>query len=275
MIEHKSGKIKYLTFESLDKLGCVTDVFTTREGGVSTGYHSSMNLAFTNGDEPERVEENYRLIAPVIGVGVDHIVRTHQTHTTNVVRVTGDMVYDDGCLHDQGYTDVDGLITDIPGIALATFYADCVPLYFVDPVRRAIGLSHSGWRGTVAGMAGVTVRAMSEAFGSDPADIYAAIGPSISKANYEVSEEVAQEFVRVFGEESDRICEAGVKHGKYQLDLWEANRIMMIRAGISEDHIELSGLCTYDHSDMLFSHRASGGKRGNMAAFLVLKEART
>lgn len=272
MIEHTTGSIEYLSFKSLDELGCVTDVFTTRRGGVSSGYHSSMNLAFTNGDDPDKVEENYRLIAPVIGVGVDHIVRTHQTHTTNVVKVTKDMVYDDGQLHDQGYTDVDGLICDIPGVALATFYADCVPLYFVDPVRNAIGLSHSGWRGTVAGMAGATVRAMHDAYGSDPADIYAAIGPSISKDNYEVSEEVAEAFRQAFGDDAERVCEPGRAPGKYQLDLWEANRIMMLRAGISEDHIEVAGICTYDNSDWLFSHRASGGKRGNMAAFLALKE---
>jgi len=272
MIEHKEGTIRYLSFGSLDSLGCVTDIFTTREGGISTGYHSSMNLSYTNGDDPENVDANYRIIAPVIGVDVDHIVRTHQTHTTNVVKVTPDMVYDDGRLHTQDYTDVDGLICDIPGIALATFYADCVPLYFVDPVRRAIGLSHSGWRGTVAGMAVVTVQAMHEAYGSDPADIYAAIGPSICKANYEVSEAVATEFKHAFGDDFERVCDPGREPGKYQLDLWESNRIMMMRAGIPGDHIEVAGICTYDNSDWLFSHRASDGRRGNMAAFLVLKE---
>ncbi|MBR6390122.1 MAG: peptidoglycan editing factor PgeF [Lachnospiraceae bacterium] len=271
MTEHKAGEIRYLSFASLDDLGCVTDIFTTREGGVSTGYHRSMNLSYTNGDDPGNVDANYRIISDVIGVDVDHIVRTQQTHTTNVIRVTEDMVYDDGQLHAPGYRDVDGLITDIPGIALATFYADCVPLYFVDPVRCAIGLSHSGWRGTVAGMAKVTVDAMTDAFGSDPSDIYAAIGPSISRANYEVSEAVAEAFRRAFGDDTDRVMDPGREQGKYQLDLWEANRIMMMRAGIPEEHIEVAGICTYDNSDWLFSHRASDGKRGNMAAFLVLK----
>ena len=271
MTEHFEGAIRYLTFPSFDDLGFVRNIFTTREGGVSTGYHASMNLSFTNGDDPEAVEENYRIIAPVVGTGVDHIVRTHQTHTTNVVKVTEDMIHDDGLLHDQGYRDVDGLITDIPGVALATFYADCVPLYFADPVKRVIGLSHSGWRGTAAGMARVTVQAMRDEFGCEPGDIYAAIGPSICRDHYEVSQAVATEFERAFGSDIGLVMEPGKEEGKYQLDLWEANRIMMLRSGILEDHIEVAGICTYSNCDWLFSHRASGGKRGNMAAFLMIR----
>ena len=269
-IRHKEGNIEYLTFESLDRLGIVTDIFTTRKGGVSTGYHASMNLAFTNGDEYEDVMDNYRIIAPVIGVELDHIVRTHQTHTTNVVRVTEDMVYDDGALHDAPGSDIDGLITNIKGVALATFYADCVPLYFVDPVHEAIGLSHSGWRGTVAGMGRVTIKAMQEAFGTDPADLYTAIGPSICIDHYEVSEAVAREFMKAFPGDTDKIMKPGAEAGKYQLDLWEANRLLMIQSGVKEDHIEVSGMCTYSDPETFFSHRASNGKRGNMAAFLKL-----
>ncbi len=270
MIEHRDGAIKYLTFKSLDDLGCVRDIFTTRYGGVSTGYHASMNLSFTNGDDAVAVRENYRIISRVLGVKPDHIVRTYQTHTVNVVRVGQDQVFHDEVLHPQPFRDVDGLVTDEPGIALATFYADCVPLYFVDPVRRAIGLSHSGWRGTVAGMARVTVEKMRDEFGTDPAEIYAAIGPSICADHYEVSDVVAYEFKKSFADDSDRILTPGRSEGKYQLDLWEANRILMMRAGIPEDHIEVSGMCTYADTDMFFSHRASEGRRGNMAAFLML-----
>ena len=270
MTEHYEGNIRYLTFPSFDELGFVRDIFTTREGGVSTGYHASMNLSFTNGDDPEAVEENYRLIAPVVGVSLDHIVRTQQTHTTNVVRVTPDMIHEDGQLHKPDYTDVDGLITDIPGVALATFYADCVPLYFADPIKRVIGLSHAGWRGTVAGMANATVKAMQDEFGCDPGDIYAAIGPSICADHYEVSQAVATQFERAFGDDIRLVMVPGREDGKYQLDLWESNRIMMERSGIRHDHIEVAGICTYCNSDWLFSHRESDGKRGNMAAFLVI-----
>jgi len=270
MIEHDEGIIKYLTFGSLDDLGLVRNIFTTRLGGVSTGYYSSMNLAYTNGDDEENVDDNYKIIAPVIGTDTGHIIRSHQTHTTNVQRVDESMILDDGERPPRPFLDTDGLVTDVPGIALATFYADCVPLYFVDPVKKAIGLSHSGWRGTAAGMALSTVNKMKTEFGSDPDDIYAAIGPSICKDHYEVSEAVAHAFRNAFGDDIHSVLYPGKESGKYQLDLWEANRIMMIRSGIREDRIEVSGLCTYENPELLFSHRASMGKRGNMAAFLML-----
>ena len=152
--------------------------FTTREGGVSEGIFSSMNLSFTRGDDPARVKENYRRAAAALGVPAEHIVCSDQTHTTNVRHVTMDD-RGKGVFREKDYRDVDGLITDTPGLVLATFFADCVPLFFVDPVRRCIGLSHSGWKGTAARMGARTVEAMPETFGSNPADIRAAIGPSI------------------------------------------------------------------------------------------------
>ena len=168
----------------------------------------------------------------------------------------------------RDYTDVDGMITDVPGIVLATFYADCVPLYFIDPVHHAIGLSHSGWRGTVQKIGAVTVRKMTEEYGSDPKDILAAVGPSICQDCYEVSEDVAEEFRSAFAKEyRDRLFYRK-ENGKYQLNLWEANRIVFTEAGISEEHISMPGICTCCNPEFLFSHRASQGKRGNLAAFL-------
>ena len=271
MNKHIQDKVEYLTFDSLDKLKCVKNVFTTRLGGISTGIHASMNLSFTNGDDPENIRRNFDIISKVIGVSPDHIVRSHQTHTTNILKVTKDMVYDDGLLHDPPGEDIDGLITDVPGVALATFYADCVPLYFVDPVRKVIGLSHSGWRGTVAGMAQITPEAMCKTYGCAPTDIHAAIGPSICKNCYEVDDVVADRIIEAFPSDYSTVLYPGKAVGKYQLDLWETNKRFMMRAGISEDNIEISGLCTCENPDYLFSHRASGGKRGNLAAFLMLK----
>ena len=270
MNKHTQDKVEYLSFESLDALGCVRNVFTTRKGGISTGIHASMNLSFTNGDDPERIRQNFDIISKVIGVSSDHIVRTMQTHTTNVLKVTEDMVYDDGVLHDPPGEDIDGLITDVTGVALATFYADCVPLYFVDPVRKVIGLSHSGWRGTVAGMAQITPEKMCDTYACNPADIYAAIGPSICKNCYEVDDVVADRIKEAFPSDYQSMLHPGKSPGKYQLDLWEANKRFMIRAGIREENIEISGLCTCENPDYLFSHRASGGRRGNLAAFLML-----
>lgn len=135
-------------------------------GGVSEGCYASMNLSFTKGDDPEKVRENYRRMADMLGMDMERMTLSFQTHTTNVRLVTEEDA-GKGIVKERDYTDVDGLITNIPGITLVTFYADCVPLYFVDPVHHAIGLSHSGWRGTVHRMGRVTLKTMKEAFGQN------------------------------------------------------------------------------------------------------------
>ena len=170
--------VTYLTYPEFDKLPGFVHAFSTRLGGVSEGIYSSMNLSFTRGDKEEAVKENYKRMADAAGFDMNDIVTSDQTHTANVRLVTEED-RGNGITKPRPYTDVDGMITNVPGLVLATFYADCVPLYFIDPVHRAIGLSHSGWRGTVAKIGAVTVRRMQEEFGSRPSEIYAAVGPSI------------------------------------------------------------------------------------------------
>lgn len=191
--------IPYLQFKSLAQTGIVRHLFTTRGGGVSKGVYASMNLGFTRGDDPKCVEENFRRVAELLGCRQEDMVSSDQTHTTNVRLVTGDD-RGHGITRKKTFFDTDGLVTDEPGIVLATFYADCVPLYFVDPVRHAIGLSHSGWRGTVQGIGEATVEKMRECFGSKPEDIIAAVGPSICADCYEVGQEVAEYFLGEFWE---------------------------------------------------------------------------
>lgn len=262
------GKLEFLTFPSLEETGIVKHLFTTRLGGVSEGEFSTMNLSFTRGDRKCRVEENYRRIGAVLGGGPEDMVASHQTHTTNIRQVTA-ADRGKGITRLRDYEDIDGLITDVPGILLVTYFADCVPLFFVDIVHRAVGLAHSGWRGTVAGMGGRMVKAMEEAYQTKPEDIYAAIGPSICAACYEVGEDVAGQFSvrRTPGHE---IVLPGRRQGKYQLDLWEANRQNLLAAGVKKERIAVTDICTCCNADYLFSHRASGGRRGNMGAFLGL-----
>ena len=247
--------------------------FTTRLGGLSTGMFESLNLSFTRGDDEEKVLENYKRVAEAIGAEAGQIVTTDQTHTTNVLRV-GKKQCGIGVTRKRPYTDVDGLITNEPNVVLATFYADCVPLYFVDPVHRAIGLSHSGWRGTVNRMGKETLIAMNREFGTEAHDAIAAIGPSICQDCYEISQDVAEHFVDEFAttddpNASDILLYKGA--GKYQLDLWECNRRVLVEAGVKEDNIAISNICTCCNSSLLFSHRASHGKRGNLGAFMFLK----
>lgn len=266
----EAGEVTYLTYPAFEKLEGIIHGFSTRLGGVSRGIYSSMNLSFTRGDEEESVKENYRRIAQAIGFRTDDIVTSDQTHTANVRKVT-EADRGKGITVPRDYQDVDGMVTNVPGLVLTTFYADCVPLYFADPVKRVIGLSHSGWRGTVAKIGKVTVEKMKEEYGCHPEDILAAIGPSICQDCYEVSEDVIEEFKTAFAGEYQERLYYKKKNGKYQLNLWETNRLIFLEAGIPEANISMPGICTCCNPEFLFSHRASHGKRGNLAAFLGLK----
>ncbi|MFQ7239636.1 MAG: polyphenol oxidase family protein [Roseburia intestinalis] len=150
----------------------------------------------------------------------------------------------------------DGLITNRKGHVLSTFYADCVPLYFVDPVHRAIGMSHSGWKGTVGKLGAATITAMKRESGTETKDLVCAIGPSICQDCYEVSEDVADAFKEAFPGHADEIL-LDKKNGKYQLDLWRANEIVLTEAGVLKEKIAVTNICTCCNPDLLFSHRAS------------------
>ena len=173
-----SAGVPFLKYPILEKEGLVEHGISTRLGGVSEGFLGSMNLSYTRGDDPAHVDENYRRMAAAIGVKPEHMVCTHQTHTTNVRIVTREDA-GKGVTREKDYTDVDGLITNVPGICLVTFYADCVPLLFLDPVKKVVASSHSGWRGTVNRMGQVTVEKMQKEFSCDPKNILACVGPSI------------------------------------------------------------------------------------------------
>lgn len=253
-----------LTYPLLEKTEFVTHGFTTRMGGVSEGYCSTMNISTTRGDAPEAVEENRKRLARALGVKVEDFTYTHQTHTTNVAVVREE---------DRGkrFMETDGMVTNVPGICLVTFYADCVPLYFVDPVHKAIGLSHSGWRGTVGRMGQVTLEKMKEVYGTRPEDIYAAIGPSICQDCYEVSGDVIEEFQKSFKKSVCPQLFYKKENGKYQLNLWRANQLVLTEAGVAEQKIAVTNLCTHCNPEILFSHRSTGVKRGNLSALLAIK----
>ena len=265
----EKNHVPYIQFKNLSATGIVKHGFSTRKGGVSTGIFSSMNLNFKRGDDPDAVMENYRRMAAALNMRVEDMVLSDQTHTTNV-RVITEEDRGKGILKPQDYSDVDGMITNVPGIVLVTSYADCVPLYFVDPVRKAIGLSHSGWKGTVGHIGQKTVWKMHEVYGSEPKDIVAAIGPSICQSCYEVSDDVAEAFRANFtaDEAADVLLDKG--NGKYQLDLWKANWYVLTDAGILPEHLSVTDLCTACHPDLLWSHRKTNGQRGGLSAFLSL-----
>lgn len=263
--------VTWLSFPALEESGLVKHAFSTRMGGVSKEPYSTMNFSFTRGDDPEDVKENYRRMAKALGVDVDRMVLTWQTHTTNV-RVVSEQDFGKGVVRDRDYRDVDGLITNIPGVTLVTFFADCVPLYFLDKKNQAIGLSHSGWRGTVNRMGAVTLEAMKKEFGTMPEDVIACVGPSICQDCYEVGPEVIEQFQAAFDKKHHEKLFYAKPNGKYQLNLWEANRIILREAGVPEENISVTDICTHCNPELLFSHRRAAEKRGNLCAFLSLNE---
>lgn len=260
--------VPYISYRILDDIPWLKNAVSTRLGGVSKDYLASMNLGFNRGDLDENVIRNHEIFANVIGVNPKNIVTGNQTHTTNVKVVTKDDC-GKGIYRDRNYTDIDDLITNEKGIVLATYYADCVPLLIVDTKNKAIGLSHSGWRGTVGKIGKVTIEKMGELYGTKPEDIVACIGPSICQKCYEISEEVAVQFKEAF---PDNIKEILIDkgNGKYQLDLWECNRINFKEAGVLPENIKVTDICTCHNTDVLFSHRGHNGKRGNIGAFLSI-----
>ena len=268
LLRKRKGEVEYLSFPGIEKTGLVNHMFTTRKGGVSEGIFASMNLSYTRGDEKSSVDENYRRIAAVFDSTPDRVVCSDQTHTTNVRLVT-ETDAGKGVVRDKDYTDVDGLITNVPGLILATFYADCVPLYFVDTENRAIGLSHSGWKGTVQSIAAKTLARMTEAFGTQPRDVLVGIGPSIGPCCYEVGAEVAARFCAAFPYAEELLLHE--TDGHVHLDLWEANRQQLLRSGVSEENIEVAGECTCCRHAWYYSYRADQGKTGRIAALISLR----
>ena len=268
MTLNNQGAVPYLTYNSLSEIKFINHAFSTRLGGVSGGEFTSMNTGFNRGDDPDRVTENYKRLCQSAGFEFESLVASAQDHNTFVRPVTradrGTGIY-----RPRDMQSVDALITNETGVTLVTYYADCTPLFFVDTKNRAIGLAHAGWRGTVGRIGEKVVQKMTALYDTDPADMVAAIGPAISVCCYEVDKPCADHFYALEGLNSGRFV-FPKENGKYMVDLIEANRQILSAAGVPDESITLSDLCTNCNSDLLWSHRATNGKRGNMSAFLCL-----
>lgn len=262
----KKGEVSFITFPVFESLDWLVHGFSTRLGGVSKGCFSSMNLGFERGDGKEAVTENYRRICGAIGFSMGNIVFSDQIHETEVKRVGKGDCQGTGDFSVKKLKGIDGLMTNEGNVVLATSYADCVPLFFADEKNHAIAASHAGWRGTIGGIGDKTVKAMEREFGTKPEDLKVVIGPSICRDCYEVSEDVAERFMELEGKTV--LPSPQNKPGKYQLNLWLANEAILLKAGVLKKNIHISGICTCCNSELLFSHRASKGKRGGMCGFI-------
>ena len=247
--------------------------FSTRKGGVSKEHLASLNLCFSVEDAKENVLENFRRIGERFGKTPEDFVLSKQSHETKVLKV-GTKDRGKGITKDRDYEGIDALITDEKGIILSCFSADCVPILFYDPIHKAVGACHSGWRGTKGKILQNVVEEMRKHFSSNPAEILIAIGPSICKEQYVVSEDLALSFLEDYpdlGEDTASPIQR-ISKDKFQLDLWDLNRRIALNCGIKEEHISISGYCTMENPELFFSHRYSQGKRGLQGAFICLQD---
>ncbi|MCI6615941.1 peptidoglycan editing factor PgeF [Ruminococcus sp.] len=261
--------VPYLTYNSLSEINFINHAFSTRLGGVSKGEFTSMNLAFNRGDNPESVTENYKRICKSAGFDFNSLTASAQDHNTFVRAVTSENK-GVGIYKPRDLQSVDALVTNEKGVTLVTYYADCTPLFFVDTKKKAIGLAHAGWRGTVGRIGEKVVNKMTELYGTNPSDIVAAIGPAISVCCYEVDKPCADNFYALADLDSSRFV-FPKENGKYMIDLLETNRQILVAAGVKNENITISDICTNCNSELLWSHRATKGKRGTMSAFMCIK----
>ncbi|MBR2696142.1 MAG: peptidoglycan editing factor PgeF [Parasporobacterium sp.] len=268
----KKERVTFVTFPALDSYSeKIVNAFSTRRGGFSKGIYKSMNLGLSNDDSKENILFNYMEFAKAIGINYNNIVISNQQHTTNI-RIATEEDRGKGVVRERDYDAVDGFITNEPGVALCLLFADCVPVYLYDPEKEVIGLVHSGWKGTVGEISAKAIRLMGQNYGSRPEDIVVCIGPSICQDCYEVTADLYEAFSKVYPtDELGLIFADGKDTEHYQLDLWKAIELTLLRSGVLNTNIHVTDLCTNHNPDLLFSHRFTKGKRGNLAAVLMLK----
>lgn len=263
----KNG-VEFIRFNNLNKYSDIlVHCFTTRRGGVSEGEYESLNMAFNKKDKRENVEENYRRVAKALGIDTENMVLSNQVHD-NKIRVVTEADRGKGIYRKSDIIGVDGLMTDKTDVALVTFYADCVPVFLFEPVKRVIALVHSGWRSTLKDISKEAVIKMKEEFDCRTEDIEAAIGPSIGQCCFEVGEEVYAEFINTFN-----WCEAYCKKvkDKWFIDLQSIIKTSLLMQGLEENKILNAGICTKCNNDIFFSHRGDNGKTGTLTAIMQLK----
>jgi len=261
MITRNYGSVPLLHFNNLDSFSDVFHFVTTRRGGVSSGAWESFNLGFNSGDDHQNVENNRKILADAVGVNLDCLIFQKQIHSDIVTVV-------DKPYHGSEICETDSMITNKPGLCLCVKGADCVPILFFDPVGKAVGVAHAGWKGTVKKIAANVIEAMELLYSCKPSDIKVAVGPSIGPEVYEVGAEVIEKARESFGSQNPFIIR---KNDKTYFDLWEANRSVLIEAGVLSKNIEISGICNYSNDNDFFSHRKSGGKTGRFAAGIMIK----
>lgn len=270
-VEADNG-VTYIEFEPLKKIDFITHGFSTRLGGVSSGIYKSMNLTFGLNDNPQHVKRNFELMGEALHIKPQYMIYSKQTHTTNVMKVD-ERHFGMGVTRERTFDNIDGFVTDVAGLCLVTSFADCIPIVIVDTKKHCMASLHSGWRGTVGNISQNAVLLMEQEFHSDVKDMVALIGPGICPSCYEVGNDVAEQFINRYSiKEQQQIVLKDVFFDKFHVDLTAANRYNLIHAGIDSANIFVSDICTCCNPDILFSHRATQGKRGLLCMFVYMND---
>ncbi len=257
---HLSGSIRFYSFQSLQHPHIVQAVFT-RRGGLSPAPWDSLNMGGSLGDDPARVAENRVRAFQALGCAPETLFDVWQVHGSRVVCATAPRPVD------RPYQKADAILTDRPGVTLFMRFADCVPVLLFDPVKNVVGLVHAGWQGTVKGIVSRAVTEMVRRYGSQAADIHAGIGPAIGLDHYAIGPEVITMVEKAFGSRANQLLHA--MDGAVHLNLWEANRQLLVGAGVR--YIETAGICTACHLEDWYSHRGEGGRTGRFGALIALR----
>ena len=268
MVQHLEYK-NILQFDLLSKYKSLFHFSTTKNGGVSSGNYESFNLSFNSGDEEENVSENRRRLREILAISEESVFIPYQTHGDKIIIIDSEVNNKSDEEKAKLFYGVDALITHQRNICIAVSTADCVPVLIFDPVKEVIASIHAGWRGTVNKIVLKTISVMQEKYACIPSDLIAAIGPSISQKYFEVGDEVVESF-RNAGFSLKEIGSINSATQKMHIDLWEANKILLIEEGILLEKIEISGLCTYSNPDMFFSARRQTIRSGRMLTGAML-----
>lgn len=266
---HRCGDLAYLTIPSFAATGLVAHAFTTRVGGVSLAPYSSLNLGLHVSDDPLKVVANRRRICSLLGLDVSNLVAGQQVHGDLVITVGAAEAGRGATSLDDALPGVDALVTSESTVLLSSYYADCVPLLFLDPVRRVIALAHAGWKGTVQDIGAKTVQHMVKNHGCIVEDILAAVGPAIGACCYEVDAPVMQAVERCLS--GGPVPARSGRPGRWWLDLPEVNYRLLLGAGVRAENITMACCCTACHNDLFFTYRKQNGPTGRMASLIMLK----
>lgn len=267
----KKNSIYYCTFKALDteNFKFINHAFSTKFGGISKNKFNSMNLSFKMGDQYENVLKNFDIFCKSIGFEKKNLVIADQTHSNNVKIVTNNDTVGNN-LDSKRIKNTDGLITNQTGIVLMTSHADCNSLFFIDIKNKIIGLAHAGWRGTVSKIAEKMALSFIKKFNTNPENLICCMGPAIQKCCFKIHNDILPEFLKIDLPNIKDFIVKNAQNDSFNVDLLGINKQILINLNIPVKNIHISDLCTKCHSELFYSHRASGLKRGSMAAFLSL-----